>query len=177
MKTVYLLRHAKSSWGVPDQPDHERPLTKRGRKAAKAMGRYLCGLPSRPTLVVASTARRVSETLELLLHEIPEEIEVIRDKNLYLASPESLLSRLRSTSEKIDSLLIIGHNPGIHAFALQLSGEALDEAAQDARERLKEKYPTAALAMIRFPDAQFWREVGTGKGSLVSFTTPRDLVS
>lgn len=175
MKTLYLLRHAKSSWGDPGLPDHERPLTRRGRKAATAMGRYLRGLPSRPSLVLASTARRVSETLELLLRELPDEVAVMRDRSLYLASPQRLLARLHVTSEETDSLLIIGHNPGIHEFALELSGHAADAAAHDACKRLKEKYPTAALTMIRFPDAKLWCEVSPGKGSLVSFTTPRDL--
>ena len=175
MKTLYLLRHAKSSWAAPDQTDHERPLNERGRKAATAMGRYLRSLPSHPTMVLASTARRVSETLELLLLEMPEGITVIRDRNLYLAPAKRLLSRLHSTYEKSSTILIVGHNPGIHEFALQLSDELDDEAAPDALKRLKNSYPTAALTMIRFPDAKFWREVGYGQGRLVSFTRPRDL--
>jgi len=71
--------------------------------------------------------------------------------------------------------MIIGHNPGIHEFALQLSGEVADDDAHEARQRLKAAYPTAALAVIRFPDAKTWRDVAFRKGSLVSFTKPRDL--
>lgn len=175
MKTLYLLRHAKSSWATPDMADHERPLNERGRKAATAMGRHLRGLPSRPELVLASTAQRVSETLDLVLAELAGDTAVIRDRSLYLATPERLLSYLRTTSEKHDNLMIIGHNPGIHDFALQLSGEVEDEAGYEARQRLKAGYPTAALAVIRFPAAQFWREISPGQGSLVSFTKPRDL--
>ena len=175
MKTIYLLRHAKSSWGPPETPDHERPLNERGRKAAKTMGRHLRHLPAPPDLVVASTARRVSETLAALKLEKLANIPVIREKKLYLAPPERLLSVLLSTSDTINNLLIIGHNPGIHAFALQLSGEVADEAGYDARDRLKAKYPTAALAAIEFPTVQFWRDIKPGGGRLVSFTTPKDL--
>lgn len=175
MKTLYLLRHAKSSWGTPDLPDHERPLNGRGRRAASAMGRYLWDLPSHPELVLASTARRVAETLELLLAEMAGDMAVIRDRSLYLATPERLLSRLHAISENPDSIMIIGHNPGLHEFALKLTGEVADEAAYEARARMKDAYPTAALAIIRFADAQFWREVRFGQGSLLSFTKPRDL--
>jgi phosphohistidine phosphatase len=177
MKTLYLLRHAKSSWGDASLPDHERPLNERGRKAARAMGRHLRELPHHPALALVSTARRVSETLELVLPELAGDVAVIRDRALYLAHPKTILQRLRATSTEFDSILIIGHNPGIHEFALQLSGEVVSRAGRDARERLKEAYPTAALAVIRFPDAEFWRDIAFGEGRLDSFTAPRDIES
>jgi phosphohistidine phosphatase len=175
MKTLYLLRHAKSSWGNADLPDHERPLNERGRKAASAMGRYLRGLPHHPELALVSTARRVAETLDLVLPELAGDVAVIRDRALYLASPETLLQRLGATSTESGSLLIIGHNPGIHEFALQLVGEVGSAAARDARDRLKASYPTAALAVIRFPEAEFWRDIAVGEGRLESFIRPKDL--
>ncbi len=177
MKTLYLLRHAKSSWGDAGLPDHERPLNERGRKAAKRMGRYLRGLRHPPALVLASTARRVGETLELILPELAGDVTVVRDRALYLATPDTLLSRLHATSINPDSLLIVGHNPGLQELALHLSGEVASEAAREARDRMKAAFPTAALAAIRFPEAQFWREIGTGKGRLEAFTTPRDLAT
>jgi phosphohistidine phosphatase len=73
--------------------------------------------------------------------------------------------------------MIIGHNPGIHEFALQLSGEVANDAAYEARARMKDAFPTAALAVIRFPEAHAWNEIRFGHGSLVSFTKPRDLKS
>jgi phosphohistidine phosphatase len=177
MKTLYLLRHAKSSWGDKSLPDHERPLNERGRKAASAMGRHLSGLRHHPALVLASTARRVSETLELILPELAGDMAVIRDRALYLATPNTLLSRLQATYTNPDSLLIIGHNPGLHEFAVHLSGEVTSEAAHDARDRMKAAFPTAALAVILFPGAQFWREIDYGTGRLDRFTVPRDLKS
>lgn len=139
------------------------------------MGRHIKGLPSRPTLILASTAERVSETLELLLKAWGEDVPVLRDRNLYLASPKSLLIHLRDTQEKSSNIMIIGHNPGIHEFALQLSGEVADDDGYEARRRLKDAYPTAALTVIRFPHAKAWRDIGWGSGTLVSFTRPRDL--
>lgn len=175
MKTLYLLRHAKSSWGDATLPDHERPLNERGRKAAIAMGRYLRKLPDHPAVVLASTASRVAETLELILPELAGDVAVIRDRALYLATPKTLLQRLHATSTETDSILIIGHNPGIHEFALQLSGEVASEDALEMRDRMKDKFATAALAVIRFPEAQFWREVKPGRGRLEAFVRPRDL--
>ena len=177
MKTLFLLRHAKSSWANPGQADHERPLNERGRKAAVAMGRYIGRLPSKPGLILASTAKRVEETLDLLLAELGADVPVIRDRELYLATPDGLLSRLHMTSMNPSNLMIIGHNPGIHEFALQLSGEVVDGDAYEARRRMKAAYPTAALAIIRFSDARTWRDVAFRKGSLMSFTVPRDLKS
>ncbi len=174
MKILYLLRHAKSSWGDRDLADHERPLNERGRKAAGVMGRYLRGLPTPPRLVLASTARRVSETLALMLPELTGDIALIRDRSLYLASPDQLLSRLREVSTNPSSLLILAHNPGIHELALQLSGEIEDEAGHEMRDRLKAGFPTAALAVIRFPAANSWRAVGYGQGRLEDFVAPKD---
>lgn len=176
MKTVYLLRHAKSSWSEPHEADHERPLNRRGRKAAKAMGLYLYGLLSPPGLVLASTARRVSETLDRIQRPFSQPMPVQWDLCLYLATADHLLLRLLSTSSNTDSVLIIAHNPGLHELAVKLSGEVADAAAYGARPRLKDKYPTGALTVISFPDCRSWRSVGYGKGSLMSFITPRELL-
>lgn len=177
MKTLYLLRHAKSSWGDPNLPDHDRPLNERGRRAAHTMARYMRKQRIQPGLVLASTAQRVSETLELLLPELDANPPVIRDRSLYLATPDQLLSRLRLASGNTSNILIIGHNPGIHELAVQLAGEVADDAARDARDRMKAAFPTAALAVIRFAEAGLWRDVGYGKGELAAFTTPREVKS
>lgn len=113
----------------------------------------------------------------MVQRELADSLAVIQDRELYLATPDRLLSRLPMISGNPDTIMIIGHNPGIHEFALKLAGEVADEAAYDARRRLKEAYPTAALAVIRFPEAHSWNEIRFGHGSLVSFTTPRDLKS
>ena len=139
------------------------------------MGRYIKGLPSQPTLILASTAQRVTETLDLLLDGWRKAVPVTRDRALYLASPKSLLTCLHNAAEKTDKIMIIGHNPGIHEFAVHLSGEVADDDAHEARRRLKDSYPTAALTVIRFPEAKAWRDIAWGSGTLESFIKPRDL--
>lgn len=177
MKTLYLLRHAKSSWGDPGLPDHERRLNARGRSAAEAMGRHLAGRKPPPAAILASTARRVAETLEILLPAAGlAALPVIRDRGLYLAEPTLLLGRLRQAPAEAESLLMVGHNPGLHDFALRLAGEVTPET-RPARDRLREAYPTCALAVIAFPLADDWRDIGWGDGRLEDFVAPKRLLS
>lgn len=176
MKTLYLLRHAKSSWGDPGLPDHERRLNARGRSAAEAMGRHLASRKPQPGAILASTARRVAETLEILLPAASlDSLPVTRDRGLYLAEPPALLGRLRQAPAEAESLLLVGHNPGLHDFALRLAGEVTPET-WPARERLRGAYPTCALAVIAFPLADDWRDIGWGDGRLEDFVTPKSLV-
>lgn len=175
MKRLYLLRHAKSSWGSPDLADHERPLNQRGQDAAAAMGRHLAGWEQPPQAILASTARRVVETLAILrpaagLKQVP----ILRDRGLYLAEPTALLARLRLAPPEADSLLMVGHNPGIHDFALRMAGE-ISEANIEMRERLRAGYPTCALTVFDFPKAVSWREIGWGEGHLEAFVAPKQL--
>jgi len=175
MKRLYLLRHAKSSWGDPNLPDHERPLNARGQSAAKAMGLHLAKLSTAPQAVLASTARRVAETLEIMLPTANlAGVPVIRDRGLYLAEPPTLLGRLRQAPADADSLMIVGHNPGLHDFALRLAGEVAADS-RDARDALRADYPTCALAIIAFPLAESWLEIGWGEGQLENFVTPKGL--
>lgn len=175
MKRLYLLRHAKSSWGDPGLPDHERPLNARGQAAAAAMGRHLAGWDRPPDAILASTARRVVETLAILrpaagLKHVP----ILRDRGLYLAEHPALLARLRQAPPEADSLLLVGHNPGLHDFAVRLAGE-ISEADLAMRERLRAGYPTCALAVIDFPQAENWLGIGWGDGRLEDFVTPKTL--
>lgn len=180
MKTLYLLRHAKSSWGDPGLPDHDRRLNARGQAAAEAMGKYmgerhLTGRKALPEAILASTARRVAETLELLLPAAGlKKLPVMRDRGLYLAEPPALLGRLRQAPADAETLLMVGHNPGLHDFALRLAGEVTPEA-RPARDQLREAFPTAALAVIAFPLADNWLEIGWGDGRLEDFVTPKGL--
>lgn len=175
MKTLYLLRHAKSSWGDPGLADHERRLTARGQAAAELMGRHLAGRKPLPAAILASTARRVAETLEILMPAAGlNSLPVAHDRGLYLAEPPALLGRLRQAPADADSLLMVGHNPGLHEFALQLAGE-VTAATRPARDRLREAYPTCALAVIAFPLADDWRDIGWSDGRLEDFVTPKSL--
>ena len=166
MRLVYLLRHAKSSWKT-GALDHDRPLSGRGRRAAKVLSRHLREQRIEPQLVLCSTARRARETLERIepaLGTPPVQIE----RELYGASSDELLERLRGVPDDVGSVMLIGHNPGMQMLALAL---ALPSAA--ARE-LEAKYPTAALATLAFPGAS-WNELEPGTAELVGFLRPRDL--
>ena len=171
MLTLSLLRHAKSSWDDLDLDDFDRPLSKRGANAAPEMGRAMRELKLNPDLVLCSTAVRTRATVALVLLELgPPPPEVRYEDGLYLASPTSILGQIRKTAKSVRNLLVVGHNPGMHALALELTGAAKRE---DMAE-LATKFPTAALANMTF-DLDSWRDVGAGLGHLVVFMTPRNL--
>lgn len=168
MKTLMLLRHAKSSWGDPQLPDHDRPLNARGRDAAARLSRHFARTAATPTLVLCSTAQRARETLERLAPGLDPPPPVRFEPGLYLAEPQRMMELLRALPDEADPVLLIGHNPGIAALANQLvhGGERVMRAA------LALKYPTGALAVIETA-ATRWRDLGPG--TLVEFTLPRDL--
>lgn len=163
MKTLGLLRHAKSDWSDGSLADIDRPLNRRGRKAAKAMAPVLaqCGF----TLVLASPARRVRETLERAWSGPVEWHEEI-----YGATPSRLLDLAQSALPGIGRLLIAGHNPTVHDLAQRLAvhGEA------KLLRSLADKFPTGALALIDLPIDQ-WAEISLGCGTLRRFVRPKDL--
>jgi phosphohistidine phosphatase len=166
VRFIYVLRHAKSSW-KSGLPDHERPLAKRGRRAAKAICRHLREQEIEPALVLCSTAARARETLERIepaLGGAAVEIE----RGLYGASSAELLERVRSIPDEVGSVMLIGHNPGLEQLVLELARPSPE------RRELAEKYPTAALATLAFVGST-WRELGPGAAVLSGFVRPRDL--
>ena len=167
MKTLTLLRHAKSGWDDPLLSDFERPLNARGRGAARAMGRELRALGLAWDRVIASPAARVTETLGGL-EESYGTLDPVYDESVYLASLDTLLALVRATDDAHATLLIVGHNPGMERLALLLSrGGPLHDA-------LALKYPTGALAEIAFP-IDHWRDVAESGGTLSRFLRPHDL--
>jgi phosphohistidine phosphatase len=151
MRRLYLLRHAKSSWDDESLADHDRPLSGRGRRAADAIGRHLRAEGIEPELVLCSSAARTRETLARI--GLSGEIE----RDLYGASASELFARVRELPRSLESVLVIGHNPGMHDLALALTGEPVD------------KYPTGALATIELDD---WN---AASGRMVAFVRPREL--
>ncbi|MFI5016326.1 MAG: SixA phosphatase family protein [Dongiales bacterium] len=170
MKRLSLLRHAKSDRSDPAAADFDRGLTNRGRQAAPAMGRYLRRQKLVPDIVLCSAARRARETWELAAAALKAEIPVEYSERLYLATPAQILRLLHQLPETTESALLIGHNPGFHALALQLLGSGDGEA----RAQLQAKFPTAALAVIDF-EVERWGDLAAGKGKLERFLAPRDL--
>jgi phosphohistidine phosphatase len=169
VKTLFLLRHAKSAVHEPSQSDHARTLTARGRRAAELVSLYLAQRGNPPSLVLCSTARRALETATPLRQRLGVPFET--DATLYLAEPETILARIAEVGDAEGSVLVVGHNPGLHEAALLLAGDG-DGAA---RARLRESFPTAALAVLELGIAQ-WSELRPRCGALVEFRIPKDLV-
>lgn len=170
MLSLALLRHAKSSWDASDLEDFDRPLNARGRAAAPVMGEALREFPFAPQIILCSPAKRTRETLHLIDPNLSEPRDDVRfEQQLYLTNAETLLERLRHVPATAKTVLIIGHNPGLHELALMLAGRG------DAKSisRLEDKFPTAALAVLTFPETA-WRDVGPSSGYLEGFITPRD---
>ena len=172
MRRLMLLRHAKSDWSTPGQRDHERPLSPRGRESATKMGAYMVRHALIPDLIVASTAKRVVETLDLLAAAFEQEPRQIAEGAIYEAGPNALLDLIKQTPRAIHSLMMVGHNPGLGELAALLiaSGEV------EARQRLLEKFPTAGLAVIDFA-LDDWSKLHPRAGRLDRFVVPRALES
>jgi phosphohistidine phosphatase len=174
MKTLFLLRHAKSDWSDGSLSDHARPLNARGRTAAPLVAAYLKRKAYAPALILCSTARRTVETLDLVRGAFPASTQTKYEDPLYLAEPAKLLERIRWAGGNVPSLMLIGHNPGMEQLAAQLSGPGKSAAGNALKAVMLEKYPTGALAVLTFAAAT-WKDVAPGKGDLVDFVRPKDL--
>lgn len=172
MRQLLLLRHAKSSWDDAKLSDRDRPLNPRGRRAATTMRRAMRQLGLEPDLVLVSPARRTLETLEAL--EPWDETPLIEPAEaLYLGSAAQLLTVLHGVPDVVRSVLLIGHNPGLHELAVMLAGAPERAPAAEAARRLAEGFPTGALAEFVIPAP--WWGLEAGGGRLLRFLTPREL--
>lgn len=170
MRQLLLLRHAKSAWDDPDLADHARPLNGRGRLAARLMAAEMTRLGLLPDVVLVSSARRTRQTLDALAPLEGSPIVQVMDE-LYLAPWENLLGVLHRVPETVRSVLLIGHNPGLHDLALNLL--ATHAEPTPALFRLREGYPTGALC--EFAIGAPWQGLTDGGGRMVQFIAPRDL--
>jgi phosphohistidine phosphatase len=165
-RTVVLLRHAKADW--PQVPDHERPLADRGRQDAPAAGRRLAADGIAIDLALCSTSARTRETWKLAAHELPHRPRTVYEERIYEASPGELIAVLNETPDDIGTLLVVGHNPGVHAVAEALSGSG----ESDALARMSRGFPTAAFAVVTFTGS--WKSVEHGVGHLAAFWAPHE---
>lgn len=177
MRQLLLLRHAKSAWDDPGLTDHVRPLNARGRAVAASLRGVMEAIGLRPDLVLVSSARRTLQTMEAL-QPWPTAADgsaptVQPLEALYLASADQLLDTVRGIPADTRSVLVIGHNPGFHEFAVLLGGDA--SAATEDQRRLHEGFPTGGLA--EFGVTVEWAALAPGDGHLRRFVDPRDLVS
>jgi phosphohistidine phosphatase len=187
--TLVLLRHAKSAW--PDMADHDRPLAPRGIRAAPVMGRWLRDAGLVPGQVLCSTARRARETWKFAQEGLAATPPVTFDGRIYDAAAADLLALIREAPSGAGTLLLIGHNPGVGDLAVLLAAPAgaapADAAPADAGpggagpgsagagdlERMRAKFPTAAVAVLR--SAGTWHDLAPARARLTAFVTPRDL--
>jgi phosphohistidine phosphatase len=169
MRTLHLLRHAKSSWDDPGLDDHDRPLAPRGTKAARHMASHLEDQRISVRLVLCSSAVRARQTLDLVMPALGGSPDIRIEDELYGADATDLLARLRRIDEAVPSVLLVGHNPALQQLAEVLAGDG-DAGALQALQR---KFPTGALATVTARST--WRGLQLGSGYLESFVVPRRL--
>jgi phosphohistidine phosphatase len=162
MKTLILLRHAKSSWKFPELSDRDRPLTKRGEKAAPRIGKWLKKKDIIPQNILCSTALRACSTAEAIAEKLGYKEEITYLDSLYMAEPAAIIEALHAVPDKTKRVMVVGHNPGLEGLVQILS-------------RKVESLPTASIAVIKLP-IETWSELNFGvEGKLVEIVRPRDL--
>jgi phosphohistidine phosphatase len=162
MKTLLLLRHAKSSWKQPELADHDRPLNKRGKGTAPVMGALLQDEDLIPDLILCSSAVRAHTTALLVAKACTYEGEIKKTRKLYMAEPEDYVEVLRQVAEKHACVLVVGHNPGLEMLIEALTGEAM-------------AMPTAALAQVEL-FLKRWRDLDLNtECKLVNVWRPKEL--
>jgi phosphohistidine phosphatase len=161
MKTLYLLRHAKSSWEDVNLADFDRPLNDRGLDAAPLMGEFIAKNHLLPDALLTSPARRAEQTARLVKDAAAIPVSITFDERIYEASPQTLNMVISELNNGLDSAMVVGHNPGIEGFIRHLSGQL-------------EPMPTASLAIIDL-NIDTWSEIGTGKGVVRQIARPKDV--
>ncbi|MDZ7844803.1 MAG: histidine phosphatase family protein [Anaerolineales bacterium] len=162
MKTLVLIRHAKSSWSEPGLKDHDRPLTKKGKKAARRVGAALVDWGIELDRMLTSTAVRTLSTAELIGEGIGFPLdEIIRDENLYQSAAGELLDIIQDQEDDLEGLMLIGHNPGMTDLVSRLSDLDLDNM------------PTSGVVVLQY-DRERWSEIRRAAPVRVQYFNPRD---
>lgn len=161
MKTLLLMRHAKSSWDKAGQPDIERPLNDRGRREVPAMGERLAKRNIFPDMIMSSPAERAIHTATIIAPYLKMPASrIVRTEELYMASADVFLSLVQLCDDNVDTLMLVSHNPGITQFAAQLTDSPIDHM------------PTAAIFIAKF-NVKAWHEATPGMGDYVAFEYPQ----
>ncbi|WP_416982978.1 SixA phosphatase family protein [Streptomyces sp. T028] len=166
-RRIVLFRHAKADW--PQMNDHDRPLAERGRTDAAVAGRRLAdsGIPL--DLALCSTAVRTRETWKLAVHELPHRPKTVYEERIYEASPGELIALLNETPDDVHNVILIGHNPGVHALTDILT----DSADSEARERMARRgFPASSFAVLTFDGS--WKSLEPAVATLTDYWTPAE---
>jgi phosphohistidine phosphatase len=166
--TLHLLRHAKSSW-KGDLDDFDRPLNRRGREAARLVGKNFAKTAAGLGLVLCSSAVRARETCDIVFSGVTRRPRCLIERELYVATAEQLVARLQRLDEAEDAVLLIGHNPGLHELALALG----DPKAPQIQALAAGKFPTGAR--IAFAVATSWARIGEGRHAVIDYVAPASL--
>ena len=169
MKSLHLLRHAKSSWKDPGLNDHDRPLSKRGQ-TAKMMAAYLRRAKIAPDLVICSTAMRALQTLDPIA-KAKKPPKIVLEREIYGGTQRALWEQLWNLPESANSVLLIGHNPALHNLALELAHDDLNNLLPSTGGN----FPTGAMASFRFDGA--WKALEPHGAVLASFITPKAIAA
>lgn len=161
MKTLYILRHAKSSWDDADLSDYERPLNKRGREAAPLVGGVMRENNFTPALILSSPAERAKQTAIIIKQTARLDGEIVFNDGIYEASYARLLEIIGALDEKIASVLLVGHNPGLEGLIRALTGEL-------------HSMPTAALAVIDL-ETDVWNDIVSSTNRLRTLIRPKEI--
>lgn len=159
MKTLFLIRHAKSSWDEPVE-DFDRSLNRRGKENAKSMGKRLKKYQIKPDLVYSSPAKRAKMTAKTLCEELDCDDKIVYIDHLYAALPETLLDTIRHAPGKVDTLFLIAHNPGLNELAYELVG-------------FEENLVTTGVLHLQF-DTASWNDIDPSNAVLKNVYFPKD---
>lgn len=170
MRQLAILRHAKSDWGNPGLTDFDRPLNKRGRKAAKKIGEELKNRGLSFDQIVSSPATRAKETVERFAVGYESVPAVRYEPQLYMCSTGTLIGVINSLPDDAATVMIVGHNPGFHDIVLRMTRPD----GNGMREKVGANYPTGAFALIEFP-VDSWADVGPASGEIRQVIFPREL--
>ena len=161
MKTLFILRHAKSSWKDESLPDFERPLNRRGKQASEKIARYLKHEQIVPDLILCSPAVRARETVERVSHAAKLDVEIRFDQRIYEAGGLRLLEVVSQIENERKSVMLVGHNPGLEELLMLLTGSS-------------ERLPTAALARLEIKSSK-WANAADRRARLAWLVEPGDL--
>ncbi len=162
MKSVILFRHGKSDWDAVYNTDHNRPLAKRGIKAAKRMGKYLADLDQMPDLVISSPAVRAKTTVQLAMETGEWSSEFKLDRSIYGGASGTLLDLLYNINESVGVACLVGHEPTFSSFISNCTNSGWI------------RFPTASMARLDF-EVSAWKEIRFGQGTLAWLTRPKEL--
>lgn len=162
MKTLLILRHAKSDWGEGNLPDHDRPLNRRGQADAPRMGELIRAQGIVPDLILSSTARRAHHTAQLVAEACGYEGEILTSREMYHAYPEGYIEAIHVMAGDEATVMVVGHNPGMEELVSELTKESVTMT-------------TANLAQVALP-IENWRELReTTKGTLIHLWRPKEI--